>query len=541
VALSVIIGVFVLLGCDGGGGDDFRAVTATDLQNTQNQTFTFDDGTAFDPSLAGQTVTLTTGTTDAAGAMIFSLTSSGGAVVGGTIAANASCTIHLTLQAVAGAAPQAIDQTTVADPCEVEEGTGRLRFTVNGQEFVSNPPSAATDVLNLTVALSPANEVTPATPLDDRPETGTATLRLLSGNILEYTIMVDSLTAGDALTNSHIHYPSGGPTQNGPVFITLVGAPVQFGRTTDIQFNGATSATGTIVLTPDEAAQLQEVSEPAYVNVHSTQAASGLLRGQLREQIALAFNTALSPLSEVPPLTGRPESGTATLRLLADNTLIYTLAVNGLTVGDALTNSHIHMGNSTEAGPVYITLVGEPVQNDRTTTIAFNGATTVTAQITLTPDEVTVLNDPNQPLYVNIHSLEASLGLVRGQLRDAAVLPPTTTTPVSFANDVQPIFTQNCAIAGCHAGASPPPSSKPLNLEAGQAFANLVGVLSGERPLLMRVAPGDPLNSYLYQKHTGAAGIGGSRMPLNNPTFFDDHPDLLGLERRWIEEGALDN
>jgi hypothetical protein len=112
---------------------------------------------------------------------------------------------------------------------------------------------------------------------------------------------------------------------------------------------------------------------------------------------------------------------------------------------------------------------------------------------------------------------------------------------VSFATDVQPIFTQYCAKAGCHAGTAPPPPEKPLNLEAGQAFGNLVGVTSGERPTLLRVAPGDPLNSYLYQKHTGAAGIGGSRMPLDNSTFFDDNPDFLELERRWIEQGALNN
>jgi hypothetical protein len=101
-------------------------------------------------------------------------------------------------------------------------------------------------------------------------------------------------------------------------------------------------------------------------------------------------------------------------------------------------------------------------------------------------------------VFINIHSLQAQAGLVRGQLRDAAVIPPPTTPAVSFATDVQPIFTQHCAKAGCHAGTAPPPPEKPLNLEAGQAFGNLVGVTSGERPTLLRVAPGDPLNSYLY-------------------------------------------
>jgi hypothetical protein len=30
-------------------------------------------------------------------------------------------------------------------------------------------------------------------------------------------------------------------------------------------------------------------------------------------------------------------------------------------------------------------------------------------------------------------------------------------------------------------------------------------------------------------------------MPLDNSTFFDDNPDFLELERRWIEQGALNN
>ena len=59
--------------------------------------------------------------------------------------------------------------------------------------------------------------------------------------------------------------------------------------------------------------------------------------------------------------------------------------------------------------------------------------------------------------------------------------------------------------------------------------------------MMSRVKPFDPDNSYLYMKHSGDPDIAGDRMPLNNPDFFDKNPDLLELERSWIEQGALNN
>lgn len=63
---------------------------------------------------------------------------------------------------------------------------------------------------------------------------------------------------------------------------------------------------------------------------------------------------------------------------------------------------------------------------------------------------------------------------------------------------------------------------------------DLVGVPSTERPSLNRVAPGDPLSSYLYLKVLGDGGIDGGRMPLDGP--FD--PRLAPFIASWIESGA---
>ncbi|MCK5378504.1 MAG: CHRD domain-containing protein [Acidobacteria bacterium] len=94
------------------------------------------------------------------------------------------------------------------------------------------------------------------------------------------------------------------------------------------------------------------------------------------------------------------------------------------------------------------------------------------------------------------------------------------------------IFTQSCAFSGCHAGGSP---AQGMNLEAGQAFANIVGVASHEQPDLNRIEPGSPETSYLYLKVTGDSSITGSRMPLGGAALGAEEIELL---RDWIVRGA---
>ena len=105
---------------------------------------------------------------------------------------------------------------------------------------------------------------------------------------------------------------------------------------------------------------------------------------------------------------------------------------------------------------------------------------------------------------------------------------------VSFAGDIQPVFSQSCALSGCHTGASP---DEGLDLSAGQAYSNTVNVASRERPELDRIEPGDPDNSYLIRKILGA-NISGSRMPLNRAPL---DAAVIQMFETWVQEGALDN
>ena len=108
-----------------------------------------------------------------------------------------------------------------------------------------------------------------------------------------------------------------------------------------------------------------------------------------------------------------------------------------------------------------------------------------------------------------------------------------TPSAVSFDDIQTNVLTPTCATAGCHSGPTPP---QDLNLEAGNAFANLVNVASMEVPALLRVAPGDPDNSYLIQKLEGTAAVG-MRMPLGGAALSQDTIDDV---RQWIADGAAE-
>jgi hypothetical protein len=115
---------------------------------------------------------------------------------------------------------------------------------------------------------------------------------------------------------------------------------------------------------------------------------------------------------------------------------------------------------------------------------------------------------------------------------------PAVDPQASLTCDVQPIFTANCALSGCHAGTSP---QQGMNLSAGQAFGNTVNVPSMELPSMDRVEPFQPDASYLVHKIQGSqATVGGTgdRMPLNAPPLTAAQIDTI---RSWISAGALDN
>ncbi|MFZ1081310.1 MAG: hypothetical protein WAO19_05220 [Candidatus Kryptoniota bacterium] len=115
-----------------------------------------------------------------------------------------------------------------------------------------------------------------------------------------------------------------------------------------------------------------------------------------------------------------------------------------------------------------------------------------------------------------------------------SMTPPSGN--INFSSQVQPIFTANCALSGCHAGSSP---QQGQNLSAGQAYSNIVSVRSAEAPSFFRVNPSNSDSSYLYMKITGDPRIGNTaRMPYGkSPLGASDIQTI----KNWIDQGALNN
>jgi hypothetical protein len=112
-------------------------------------------------------------------------------------------------------------------------------------------------------------------------------------------------------------------------------------------------------------------------------------------------------------------------------------------------------------------------------------------------------------------------------------LPPGPFAP-NFSEIQANVFTPTCATVGCHTGAGAP---QGLMLDAANSYGLLVDVASSEVPSILRVAPGDPDNSYLVQKLEGSASAG-ARMPFGRPALPQATIDVI---RQWITDGAMDD
>jgi hypothetical protein len=107
---------------------------------------------------------------------------------------------------------------------------------------------------------------------------------------------------------------------------------------------------------------------------------------------------------------------------------------------------------------------------------------------------------------------------------------------VSFARDIQAIFSRSCATRGCHAGLRP---QAGLNLSQGAAYAEIVGVASEQcGASRVRVAPGDPAASYLVDKLLGVDLCFGTQMPKAGVSLPQADLDAIGS---WVCSGAANN
>ncbi len=123
--------------------------------------------------------------------------------------------------------------------------------------------------------------------------------------------------------------------------------------------------------------------------------------------------------------------------------------------------------------------------------------------------------------------------------------PPTTpppTTTVSFAAQIQPIFTGHCVV--CHTSSGS--AGNVLRLDIG-TYNNLVNRpsvvtdLNGKLLVGTLVIPGNSADSLLYQRVSGIGLLSFlERMPLGALGGFLSASDQL-LIKTWIDQGAKNN
>ncbi len=220
-----------------------------------------------------------------------------------------------------------------------------------------------------------------------RTETGLLTMQLYPNNVLKYSFRVENLASGDQLTMAHFH--TGNPVVNGPVILPFPA------------FTG-TSASGEMTIRQTLADSLKDAKNDIYFNVHSTQVASGLVRGTVNSDILVAADVALNGANEVPPVP-TVATGRALIRMTVDRKLYSLVTVSNVPVGDAMTAAHIHRGATGANGAVLVGLCAN----------ASEFGTPQTKQL----DEPTASAVRTDALYVNAHSTAFPNGLIRGQIR----------------------------------------------------------------------------------------------------------------------------
>lgn len=219
------------------------------------------------------------------------------------------------------------------------------------------------------------------------------------------------------------------------------------------------------------------------------------------------------PAPTLPDAAATAPSGTASFTIYSTNKLRGSMTLTGFTLSGspqatAVTGAHIHDGDVGAPGAVVKPLVAD---SDRVVWSLAPNTTLTDAQLA---------RFKAGGYYVNAHTATNSGGVIRGQL-------------ISFASNIQPIFTANCV--GCHVAGG----STPMSLAAGSAFGNLV-----DKPSTSALVPGGGIrvisdnsaNSVLYKKISGTTA--GPQMPLNNTPLGANDQNLIKV---WIDMGAENN
>ena len=122
-------------------------------------------------------------------------------------------------------------------------------------------------------------------------------------------------------------------------------------------------------------------------------------------------------------------------------------------------------------------------------------------------------------------------------LQSPVITAAFNSANATLFNPVQTIFTNRCALGGCHIGSNP---AADQDLSAGNSWKNIVAMRSTEDPSRPRVSPGEDDNSYLYQKiiPNGNIAPGTLRMPQGCSGDSCLTQQQIDTIEAWINDGA---
>jgi hypothetical protein len=117
----------------------------------------------------------------------------------------------------------------------------------------------------------------------------------------------------------------------------------------------------------------------------------------------ITFKSTLTGWNELPHGAGdRNAGGTAVFELDPHNQLCYVLSTYN--ISGRITAAHIHLGNNTKEGPIFVTLAAPSFGEVHT-------CQQVTTRV------AGALNEEPTNFYVNVHSSDYPDGAIRGQLQ----------------------------------------------------------------------------------------------------------------------------
>lgn len=152
-------------------------------------------------------------------------------------------------------------------------------------------------------------------------------------------------------------------------------------------------------------------------------------------------------------------------------------------------------------------------------------------------DEKAISNKPREMIWLrNLFTVMLLSALVSCGGDSSSTGPdpdpdPDPDRPVSYSQDIQPIFNGNCALSGCHDSGT---QESGVNLSSYDDAINSVGVQYGTEI----IQPGEPENSPIVDKISNENPQEGERMPLNRSPLSEANIDSIVA---WIENGAPDN